>query len=181
MGIIPFALHMLSVGSPSFYHICFISNPSFATVSRRPQLSTAFEISDNTPDHIQPPENPNPEQLDADGDVILAVEEQKFLVPSKILSLASPVFSKLLSPNFREGIELEKSKSSCPTTISLHDDDPRAMKTILAILHYKDPDHQAEGVGSPMTAERLAVLSVMTASRRSDTRLRAGLIMFELT
>lgn len=46
------------------------------------------------------------ERLDQDGDVILAVEgqspdtERHFLVSSKVLSLASPVFARLFAPGF---------------------------------------------------------------------------------
>lgn len=93
--------------------------------------------------------------LDPDGDIILVIEGQnakKFLVSSKILSLASPVFSKMLSPNFHEGMQM--TDSNC-LMISLHDDDPLAMETMLKIFHYKGPN-----LGGPMTAERLAVLAI---------------------
>ena len=96
----------------------------------------------------------NMHDLDPDGDVVLVVESQnvkRFLASSKILSLASPVFSKMLSSNFREGMQMAVSYRP---TIVLHDDDPFAMKTMLGIFHHKELDEK------PMTAERLAVLAI---------------------
>lgn len=56
-------------------------------------------------------QTPGPMLLDPEGDVILATTPgegaiQKVLVCSRILSLASPVFAKMLGPNFKEGQEL---------------------------------------------------------------------------
>lgn len=47
------------------------------------------------------------ERLDPDGDVVVVVEDQsplkrRFLVSSKVLSVASPVFAKLFSFSPRE-------------------------------------------------------------------------------
>ncbi|KAB8235721.1 uncharacterized protein BDW43DRAFT_269478 [Aspergillus alliaceus] len=95
------------------------------------------------------------EQLDPDGNVILLVEGQnarRFLVSSKVLTLASPMLAKLFSSNFYEG---EQIASSHRPTIPLHGDDPAAMRTILEILHYREPEQV-----DPMDAERLAVLAI---------------------
>lgn len=55
-----------------------------------------------------PREQPNLESFDPEGDLILAVEgrgsRQFRLVLYKILRLASPGFTKSLSPEFREGM-----------------------------------------------------------------------------
>ena len=105
----------------------------------------------------QEKENPEPEQLDLDpnGDLILVVEGQnakRFLVSSKILSLASPVFSKMINSNFREGTQMKEN--NCPM-ISLHEDDSHAMMTMLGVFHYKEPDPEV-----PMTAKQLADLAI---------------------
>lgn len=83
---------------------------------------------------------------------LLKVRVQRdFLVSSKILSMASPVFTKLFSPNFSEGMQMEFS--SCPI-LSLHEDDMAAMRTITRILHYQEPTP-----ASPITAETFATLA----------------------
>ncbi|KAE8359907.1 hypothetical protein BDV27DRAFT_168241 [Aspergillus caelatus] len=95
------------------------------------------------------------EQIDPDGNVILLVEGRstaRFLVSSKILSMASPMFAKLFDSNFSEGIQV--ASSSCPT-ISLYEDDIVAMRTILRILHYQGPRQD-----SPITAEAFAILAI---------------------
>lgn len=115
-------------------------------------------MSETIPNDVeQAHKDTEPEQfdLDPDGDVVLVVEGQnaeRLLVSSKILSLASPVFSKMLGPNFREGTQM--ADSNCPT-ITLHDDDPLAMITMLGAFHYKERDPKV-----PMTAEELAVLAI---------------------
>ena len=61
---------------------------------------------------------------------------------SKVLSLASPVFDKMLGPHFAEGQALlkkdspEKSAES-PTEIALPDDDPEAMVLFCDTIHFK--------------------------------------------
>jgi hypothetical protein len=95
------------------------------------------------------------ERIDPDGNVILLVEGQstaRFLVSSKILSMASPMFAKLFDFNFYEGIQM--ANSSCPT-ISLREDDPAAMRTIIRILHYQEPEQD-----NPMDAETFAILAI---------------------
>ncbi|KAI9040724.1 BTB/POZ domain-containing protein [Aspergillus affinis] len=90
------------------------------------------------------------QEFDPNGDVIFVVgegmleKERKFLVSSRVLSLASPVFAKLFSESFSEGIELKKG--TCPE-LSLPEDDPQAMETIFRIAHFLKP----EEVAPPMT------------------------------
>jgi hypothetical protein len=53
--------------------------------------------------------------IDPDGDVLLQVGSSEpkahLLVSSKVLSLASPVFAVMLSPQFKEGISLRFGNS----------------------------------------------------------------------
>lgn len=84
----------------------------------------------------------SPHEHDKEGDVVLVVGEetpndaQKFRVSSKALSLASPVFAKLFSGRFAEGIEVQKGL--CPE-IALPADDPGAMDEIFRIVHFLEP------------------------------------------
>lgn len=76
--------------------------------------------------------------IDPDGDVALLLSPNllplRLIVSSKILSLASPVFAAMFSPNFREGRSLS---SACPTEIPLPDDPPAAIEAIANILHFR--------------------------------------------
>ncbi|KAK8111623.1 uncharacterized protein PG998_008080 [Apiospora kogelbergensis] len=77
--------------------------------------------------------------LDPEGDVTITIncpqcdEPRSFQASSQVLRLASPVFSKMLGPNFREGQQLQNDGR---VTITLHDDDPEATKMILCALHH---------------------------------------------
>lgn len=95
------------------------------------------------------------EELDYVGNVVLIVESEspntaRFLVSSKVLELASPVFAALFSQNFSEGGRIIEGNRP---EITLKDDDPAAMRKILRILHYKDP-------GDEMDAKMLAALAI---------------------
>ncbi|PIG80777.1 hypothetical protein AARAC_010661 [Aspergillus arachidicola] len=113
-------------------------------------------MSEKTLSPIQPGgESHDIERIDPDGNVILLVEgpsAARFLVSSKILSMASPVFAKLFDSRFSEGMQM--AYSTCPT-ISLHEDDTAAMRTIIRILHYQDPMQD-----NPITAEAFAILAI---------------------
>ena len=94
-------------------------------------------------------------ELDYVGNVVLIVEGEspntaKFLVSSKVLGLASPVFAALFSENFSEGGQIIEGNRP---EITLRDDDPAAMQKILGILHYKNP-------GDEMDAKMLAALAI---------------------
>ena len=90
--------------------------------------------------------------IDPEGDVILVCDETEFQVSSKVLSLASPVFSALFSPRFAEG-QLIPSK---PGRIELHNDDTESMRFMCAVLRHKNTRANAIGL------ERLERLAVLT-------------------
>ena len=90
--------------------------------------------------------------IDPEGDVILVSGETEFQVSSKVLSLASPVFKALFSPNFAEG----QTISSNAIRIRIHDDDAESVRFVCAILHHRSAC--ANGVG----LERLERLAVIT-------------------
>lgn len=81
--------------------------------------------------------------LDSDGDVTLVVKNedgtpsQSFLVSSKALSLASPVFTKMFGPDFKEGNLLRNGDHP---SIDLKEEYPEAMTVILLGLHYRFDD-----------------------------------------
>jgi hypothetical protein len=78
--------------------------------------------------------------LDVDGDAILDAEDLRghktfeFHISTKVLGISSPVFAKMFGPRFEEGSRVQRTE--CPHII-LHDDDPRALETILKTLHYQ--------------------------------------------
>ncbi|CAD6572004.1 MAG: hypothetical protein ASARMPREDX12_004854 [Alectoria sarmentosa] len=94
----------------------------------------------------------NIEVIDPEGDVILVCGKTEIQVSSKVLSLASPVFKALFSPNFAEG----QPTSSQVSRIRLHDDDVESMRFMCAVLHHKCAS--ANGIG----LERLERLAVVT-------------------
>lgn len=89
--------------------------------------------------------------IDPNGDVILECRDKDmditkdFLVSSKILQLASPVFVGMFRPDFKEGTQLLHAGRP---VIELQEDDPSTMSVILEILHFrydiKDDDINAE-------------------------------------
>lgn len=125
---------MLREKTPPLYFICISG--------RENERQTA----DNTMDI---------EELDLDGNVVLVVEGEslcakKFLVSSKVLGLASPVFAALFSRNFSEGNRIIEGNRP---EIMLKDDDPETMRQILRTLHFKDP-------GDKTDPKMLAVLAI---------------------
>ncbi|KAJ5113100.1 hypothetical protein N7456_001634 [Penicillium angulare] len=101
---------------------------------------------------------PDSDTIDNDGDVFIVVEGQgevatrRFLVSSKVLSLASPVFEKLFGPNFKEGKELANKTRP---DIELHDDDAEAMSTLFNVLHFRET-----GEVLKMDIKRLAKVAI---------------------
>lgn len=82
---------------------------------------------------------------DADpaGDLMLLVGPVKELIraSSKVLSLASPVFARMLGPHFAEGQSLLRRRSlgnsaACPTEVTLPDDDLEAMILFCDTIHF---------------------------------------------
>jgi len=83
-------------------------------------------------------------EIDRHGDVTLQLTKnlnassneggkRSILVSSKVLSLASPVFVAMLSPQFREG---QRSASGTLDPIPLPDDDAEAMTLLCHIFHF---------------------------------------------
>jgi hypothetical protein len=103
-------------------------------------------------------ETPDAVPLDPEGDVILVVNDparnvgSSFLVSSRVLSLASPVFSKMFGPDFAEGIQVRRGNRPY---INLEENDPEAMELILRILHYQCAD-----ISFSMDPKSLAVLAI---------------------
>ncbi|KAF7557871.1 hypothetical protein G7046_g5934 [Stylonectria norvegica] len=82
-----------------------------------------------------------------DGDIIFIVGEEKrrIQVYSKFMTNASPVFTAMLGPNFKEGHDLRQSTSvGQPGEVSLPDDDPESFYLICRILHCKPSEHYPE-------------------------------------
>ena len=100
---------------------------------------------------------------DSAGDLMLLVgpDRESIRASSKVLSLASPVFDKMLGPHFAEGQALlkkdspEKSAES-PTEITLPDDDPEAMVLFCDTIHFKR--HATPDIAFPLLA-KMASLS----------------------
>lgn len=100
---------------------------------------------------------------DSAGDLMLLVGPDKELirVSSKVLSLASPVFARMLGPHFAEGQSLlEKgsleNSAVSPTEVTLRDDDPEAMILFCDTVHFKR--HATPNITFPLLA-KMASLS----------------------
>ena len=85
------------------------------------------------------------ENVDPTGDITLSLHnsqdgrqtQSSIRVSSKVLSLASPVFAAMLSPNFAEGQGLGNTNSPEIPAINLHDDNAEAMLWLCKTLHFK--------------------------------------------
>lgn len=77
-----------------------------------------------------------------EGDVIIVAhgnspdKTRRFLVSTKVLGLASPVFLKLLGPKFLEGQQLANSYRP---EIALYEDDPAILGVLFSVLHHQEP------------------------------------------
>ena len=74
------------------------------------------------------------EIIDDDGDVLIQTSPKEFLVSSKILALASPVFKAMFKPNFLEGSTIRSEYH--PLKLTLPDDDPDALAVLFHTLHF---------------------------------------------
>lgn len=74
------------------------------------------------------------EVLDEDGDVLIKSGFKEFLVSSKILTLASPVFKAMFRSGFIEGTTVRSAEH--PLELPLSDDNPDALTVLLHILHF---------------------------------------------
>ena len=85
------------------------------------------------------------DDVDPTGDITLLLHnsqdgkqiQSSIRVSSKVLSLASPVFAAMLSPNFAEGQGLRNTTSQETLAINLHDDNIEAMLWLCKALHFK--------------------------------------------
>ncbi|KAK5674445.1 hypothetical protein LTS10_012833 [Elasticomyces elasticus] len=90
-----------------------------------------------------------------EGDVILILQNGlRVRASSVVLSLASPVFKKMLGPHYLEG-QVPRSAEQ-PKEVQLPDDDPNALNMLLALIHFQDPDKK-KALISPAELANLAV------------------------
>ncbi|KAI9147645.1 Efflux pump himE [Paramyrothecium foliicola] len=151
--LVVLAVFSLCIGHPG---LVFNSQSS----TRAPMSSTDEEKPEPLLALPEGSANPKPTQtvrLDPEGDVTLVIEgnddtQHRFLASSVVLRLASPVFAKMFGPNFKEGADI---RSGQVPSISLGDDDPKAMDTILRIIH-----HQCSGIAFSLPPAVLASLAV---------------------
>ena len=73
--------------------------------------------------------------------LLVGPDKELIRASSKVLSLASPVFARMLGPHFAEGQSLlEKcslgNSAACPTEVTLPDDDPEAMILFCDTIHF---------------------------------------------
>ena len=97
--------------------------------------------------------------IDPEGDIILVCGKTELQVSSKVLKLASPVFTALFSPNFAEG----QAISSKTSRIQLHDDDAESIHFMCIVLHLKCTP------ANNIDLEKLEKLAVVT--NKYDVRL----------
>ena len=97
--------------------------------------------------------------IDPEGDIILVCGKTEIQVSSKVLRLASPVFTALFGPSFAEG----QATSSKARRIQFHDDDEDSMHFMCTVLH-----HKCTSTGS-IDLEKLEKIAVVTD--KYDVRL----------
>jgi len=74
--------------------------------------------------------------VDPDGDLILLVEAKEILVSLKLLTLASPVFRRMLEGRFKEAGELKESQlTGSPFRLQLHETNFESMLLLCQLLH----------------------------------------------
>ncbi|KAI9681152.1 MAG: hypothetical protein M1817_002434 [Caeruleum heppii] len=74
------------------------------------------------------------EIIDEAGDLLVQTSSKEFLVSSKILTLASPIFKAMFGSGFLEG-NLDRSAQH-PLELPLSDDSPDAWAVLFHILHF---------------------------------------------
>jgi hypothetical protein len=74
--------------------------------------------------------------IDAAGDVVVQIGEERIRISSKVMSLASPVFKGMFRSGFKEGLT-PQSTASNPSIISLPDDDPTAFIYLSRAIHFQ--------------------------------------------
>ncbi|QBZ66657.1 hypothetical protein PoMZ_13640 [Pyricularia oryzae] len=110
------------------------------------------------------------ETLDSEGDVILSVHDSPcdakidLLACSRILTLASPVFSVMFSSNFQEGIRVRRGDRP---VVSLEERDVQAMELLLRILH-----HQAGEIAMSIEPKVIAAMAIQSDKYHCNKALR---------
>ncbi|KAB5575383.1 hypothetical protein GE09DRAFT_1281274 [Coniochaeta sp. 2T2.1] len=110
--------------------------------------------------------------LDPEGDAVIVLDNQqtgfqeKYLVSSKILSLASPVFTKMFSQKFSEGAKVRNGEVP---SIDLEEDDAEMMGIILNILHYR-----LEDIPRDIETLPLAILAMLSDKYDCERALGIG-------
>jgi hypothetical protein len=93
------------------------------------------------------------------GDLILVIgpdaECLRIRVNSVTLKAASPVFSAMLSPHWKEGKDLLEARG--PVVLLLPDDDSEALHLIFSVLY-----HRYEFVPDPMDSKMLLRIAIMS-------------------
>ncbi|GAB1192401.1 hypothetical protein APSETT444_001592 [Aspergillus pseudonomiae] len=94
--------------------------------------------------------------VDPTGDIVIMSGDDSFQVSSKILSTASPVFSVMFSPLFKEGtLIIDEPKE--PAVIHLGDDDAEALLAFFNIVHFRTDEIPEKPTA--IFLERFAVLA----------------------
>ena len=88
--------------------------------------------------------------------LLVGPDKELIRASSKVLSLASPVFARMLGTYFAEGQSLLEKGSLenslvPPTEVTLPEDDPEAMILFCDIIHYKK--HATPDIAFPLLAE----------------------------
>lgn len=110
--------------------------------------------------------------MDPEGDLSVVVHgaaapyaAQDFLVHSRVLALASPMFAIMFGPHFREGGALRgRTASSRPCRIELHEDDPYAMDLLFRVLHHRVAD-------MPLRLEPAALAALAVQADKYDCKV----------
>ena len=100
-------------------------------------------------------------KLDHQGDVILRADRKDFLCSSKVLSIASPVFRVMFGSLFSEASKVSQSR---PGKISLTDDEPEALSTLLSIFHHRLDRLPAITCAGPIDESESRHLSIMAGN-----------------
>ncbi|CEL11621.1 hypothetical protein ASPCAL14721 [Aspergillus calidoustus] len=97
-----------------------------------------------------------PEIMDPDGDVVINCSGVCFLVSSKAVSLASPVFRAMFTSKFKEGVTLRApSSSDGRANIELPSDNADAFRVFAYYAH-----HNVEALPSTISPDILLALAI---------------------
>jgi hypothetical protein len=97
-----------------------------------------------------------PEIMDPDGDVVINCSGVCFLVSSKAVSLASPVFRAMFTSKFKEGVALRApSSSDGRANIELPSDNADAFRVFAYYAH-----HNVEALPSTISPDILLALAI---------------------